>query len=436
MKTRITVPATRLNRRHFLGALGTAAVAPLIVPSSVLGLDGAVAPSNRIVLANIGAGNRARAILAHFMQFKEVQLRAVSDCRAERLKSAKEMVDQFYKNTECQTHADFREVLARRDIDAVFIATGNRWHGLASILAAKSGKDVYSEKPISLTIAEGRELADTCKRLGTIYQAGHQRRSVDSYKFMAEVVRRGLIGKCHTVEMQVWEGPAIPIQKSTPVPAGVNYDQWLGQTPWREFNAAHFNAWQYFWDTAEGVITDMGCHYADLMQFTLGTDETGPVEFEGTADFPDPKTTYSETPIRAEARCRYANGITGIMQQKGGFTDRFIRFIGDAGWVQVDDQTNIVTAEPRSILQLRPIVSKGWDDTGDHIGDWLHGIKTRTQPVANPETAHRAMSICQLYNLALRLGQKLQWDPAKEQFLNSPDASRMLSRARRAPWTA
>jgi predicted dehydrogenase len=216
----------------------------------------------------------------------------------------------------------------------------------------------------------------------------------------------------------------------------VNYDVWLGQTPWREFNPAHFGAWRYFWDTAEGVITDMGCHYTDLMQFTLGTDATGPVEFEGTAEFPDPKTTYSETPIRAEARCRYANGIKAVMHQRAGFTDRYIRFIGDAGWVQVDDQTNIVTAEPKSILQLRPIVNKGWDDTGDHIGDWLHGIKTRTQPVANPETAHRAMSICQLFNLSLRLGQKLQWDPAKEKFLNSPDASRMLSRARRAPWTA
>jgi len=236
---------------------------------------------------------------------------------------------------------------------------------------------VYSEKPISLTIAEGRELADPCQRLGTIYQAGHQRRSVDSYKFMAEVVRRGLIGRLHTVVMQVREGPAIPIQKSTPVPAGVNYDMWLGQTPWRDFNPAHFNAWQYFWDTAEGIITDMGCHYTDLMQFTLGTDDTGPVEFEGTAEFPDPKTTYSETPIRAEVRCRYASGITAIMQQKGGFTDRFIRFIGDAGWIQVDDQTNVVTAEPKSILQLRPIVAKGWDDTGDHIGDFFHQFLTR-----------------------------------------------------------
>jgi predicted dehydrogenase len=220
------------------------------------------------------------------------------------------------------------------------------------------------------------------------------------------------------------------------VPEGFDYDTWLGQTPWRPFNWAHVNAWQYFWDTAEGIITDMGCHYTDLMQFTMETDQTGPVEYEGSAEFPDPKTTYSETPIRGEVRCRYANGVTGIIAQRAGFADRYIRFIGDEGWIQVDDQTNQVTAEPKSILNLRTVVSKGWDDTGDHIGDWLRGIKTRTPTVANPESAHRAISICQIANLCLRLGRKLKWDPVKEQFLNDPDANRMLWRARRAPWTA
>ena len=204
MKTRTNPTATSAwSRRHFFGALGAAAAVPMIVPASVLGRDGTVAPSNRIVLANIGVGNRARAILPHFMGIKDLHLRAVSDCRADRLKSAKELVDEFYKNQDCQTHPDFREVLARKDIDAVFIATGNRWHGMASIMAARAGKDVYSEKPISLTLREGRALVDTNSRLGTVYQAGHQRRSVDSYKFMAEVVRRGMIGKLRTVTVVV-----------------------------------------------------------------------------------------------------------------------------------------------------------------------------------------------------------------------------------------
>ena len=407
---------------------------PNIVPASVLGRDGAVAPSNRIVLANIGVGNRARAILPHFMGIKDLHLRAVSDCRADRLKSAKEMVDEFYHNHDCQTYPDFRDVLARQDIDAVFIATGNRWHDMGSIMAARAGKDVYSEKPVSLTLREGRALVDTTSRLGTVYQAGHQRRSVDSYKFMAEVVRRGMIGKLRAVVHQVWSGPTIKYQAPTAVPEGFNYDMWLGQTPFRPFSWAHVNSWQYFWDTAEGIITDMGCHYTDLMQFTMNTDDTGPVEYEGTAEFPNPKEFYSETPVIAEVRFRYANGVKAVIQQKGAFQDRFIRFVGDEGWIQVDDQTNIITAQPQSILTMRSIISKGWDDTGDHIGDWVRAIKTRTRTVAHPESAHRAISICQISNLCLRLGRELKWDPVAEKFIGDEDANRMLYREPRAPW--
>ncbi|MEI7733102.1 MAG: Gfo/Idh/MocA family oxidoreductase [Verrucomicrobiota bacterium] len=422
------------SRRQFLAAVGTVSAAPLIVPASVLGRDGTVAPSNRIVMGNFGVGNRARAILPHFMSNPEILMHVVCDCRADRLKSAKEMVDGFYKNTDCETQDDFRDLLARKDVDAVFIATGNRWHGMGSILAAKAGKDVYSEKPVSLTIAEGRALCDITKRLGIVYQGGHQRRNTDSYKFMAEVVRKGMIGKVHTVINQVWEGPVVKYAPPTPVPAGFNYDMWLGQTPYRPFNWGHVNTWQYFWDTAEGVITDMGCHYTDLMQMTLNMDHTGPVEYEGKAEFPDPREAYSETPIRGEVRCRYANGVTGVIAQRGKFADRYIRFIGSEGWIQVDDQTNLITAEPKSILSTRVINSKSWADTGDHIGDFVRAIKNRTLTSVHPEAAHRAISVCQLANICLRLGRKLKWDPEKELFTNDHDANRMLARAPRAPW--
>lgn len=425
---------TKATRRQFLAALGAVAAAPALVPISTLGRNHTVTPSNRIVMANFGFGNRARAILPHFMQFKELHVQAVCDCRADRLQAGKQMVDGFYGNTDCDTHRDFRELLAREDIDAVFIATGTRWHGLGSILAAKAGKDVYSEKPVTLTIAEGQELVEVTRRLGTVYQAGHQRRSVDSYLFAVEVVRRGLIGRVHTVLNQVWEGPAIPYEAPVPVPEGFDYDMWLGQTPYKPFCWAHVNAWQYFWDTAEGILTDMGCHYTDMMQFALNTDDTGPVEYEGWAEFPE--DAYSETPIRGEVRCRYANGITAILQQRGGFTDRFIRFVGDEGWVQVDDETNIVTAEPASILKMRSIIGKSWADTGGHIRNWIDAMRTRTRTVCHPEAAHRAISICQIGNLCLRLGRKLRWDPAAQRFPNDDDANRMLSRARRAPWCA
>ena len=229
------------------------------------------------------------------------------------------------------------------------IATGNRWHGLASMFAARAGKDIYCEKPITLTIGEGRKLVETCRRFGTIYQAGTQRRSTASYRFAVEMVRQGRIGRVHTVEMQVWAGPAVPHDKPAPVPAGWDYDMWLGQVPWRPFVPARVNDWQYFWDTAEGVLTDMGCHYTDQMQWALGHGRHR--ARSSSRPRPNGRTRRSFAATRrspAIGRCRYANGVNGVMYQRGAFKDRYIRYIGDEGWIQVDDETDVVTAEPKS----------------------------------------------------------------------------------------
>jgi predicted dehydrogenase len=425
--------ASHLSRRQFLRCAATAAVAPLIVPGSVLGLRGAVAPSNRIVFGAIGVGNRARDTLPTFLAFPEIQYLAVSDCRQDRRKNAKETVDRRYGNQDCQAYEDFRDLLARKDIDAVSIATGNRWHGLGSIYAARAGKDIYCEKPVTLTIGEGRNLVETCRRFGTIYQAGTQRRSTASYRFAVEMVRQGKIGRPLTVEMQVWAGPAIAQEKAAAVPAGWNYDIWLGQAPWYPFVPGRVNAWQYFWDTAEGVMTDMGCHYTDQMQWALNTDHTGPVEFEAKAEWPDPAKFCSDTPITGIARCKYANGINGIMYQRGAFKDRYLRFRGEEGWIQVDDETDVVTAEPKSILSLKGGNAAGWGDASDHVRNLLNCIRSRTPTVCNPEVAHRAITICQAWAISLRLGTALKWDPVKERF-DLEAANRMLYREPRAPW--
>ena len=427
--------ASNLSRRQFLRRAGAAAALPLIVPGSVLGLRGAVAPSNRIVFGSIGVGNRARDTLPTFLAFPELQFLAVSDCRADRLKSGKEIVDRRYGNQDCQTYPDFRDLLARKDIDAVAIATGNRWHGLGSIYAARAGKDIYCEKPVTLTIGEGRSLVETCRRFGSIYQAGTQRRSTGSYRFAMEMVRQGKIGRLLTVEMQVWAGPAIEHEKAVPVPAGWNYDIWLGQTPWYPFVPGRVNAWQYFWDTAEGVMTDMGCHYTDQMQWALDTENTGTVEFEAKAEVPDATKFCSDTPITGIGRCKYANGVTGIMYQRGAFKDRYIRFLGDEGWIQVDDETDIVTAEPKSILSLKAASGAGWGDASDHLRNLINCIGSRTPTVCNPEVAHRAITICQAWTISMRLGRALKWDPVKERF-NLEEANRMLYREPRAPWRA
>lgn len=423
-----------LNRRQFLKRAATGMALPLIVPGSVLGLNGAVAPSNRIVFGGIGMGNRARHILPNFLSFKDIHFAAVSDARADRLKGAKEMVDAQYRNQDCATHTDFRDLLARKDIDAVLIATGNRWHATASMFAAHAGKDIYCEKPISLTIQEGRNLVETCRRLGTIYQAGTQRRSTASYRFARDMVLQGKIGGVHTVEMQVWTGGTVPHQQPGPVPEGWDYDQWLGPVQWRPFVPARVNAWTCFWDTGEGMHTDMGTHYTDQMQWVLGTDDTGPVEFE-TSDivWPDPVKFMSETAISGTFRCRYANGIQGVLYQRGAFKDRYIKYIGDEGWIQVDDDTDVITAHPKSILNLRASGGVSWANASGHVGNLIESIRSRQPTLCHPEIAHRAQSIVEAMTISARLNRKLKWEPVQERF-NDEDANRMLWREPRAPW--
>ncbi|MBM4156672.1 MAG: Gfo/Idh/MocA family oxidoreductase [Lentisphaerae bacterium] len=431
----MTRPRSSIGRRSFLRRGLALAAAPMIVPGRVLGLDGGVAPSNRIVFGGIGIGNRARAILPNFLWFQDLQWAAVSDARADRLASAKEMVDTHYGTKDCAVFADFRDLLARPDIDAVLIATGNRWHATASMFAAKAGKDIYCEKPISLTIDEGRRLVDTCRRHGTIYQAGTQRRSTTSYQFAREMVLQGRIGKLHTVESQVWMGGTVPHSAAEPVPEGWNYDMWLGPVPWRPFVRARCDHWHSFWDTGEGMHTDMGTHYTDQMQWVLGTDATAPVEFE-TSDvvWPDPVKCMSETAISGTFRCRYANGIRGVIYQRGAFKDRYIRYIGDEGWIQVDDETDVVTAEPASILQFKGSSGVGWSNAGDHIRNLLDSIRSRRPTLCNPEVGHRAQSIVEAMTISARLNRKLAWDPVKELF-DCDAANRMLRREPRTPWT-
>ena len=425
--------SSRTNRREFLRRTIMAVAAPMIIPGSVLGLNGAVAPSNRIVFANIGIGGRARYVMPNFLAQTDVVFTAVSDCRNDRMKSAKELVDQHYGNTDCRMYADFRELLAQKDIDAVFIATGDRWHTTASIYAARAGKDMYCEKPISMTISEGRALVETCRRYGTIYQGGTQRRSTASYRFAVEMVRQGRIGRLHTVEIQVWTGPTIPHDKPAPVPEGWDYDTWLGPVQWRPFVPARVNGWNYFWDTGEGPIIGMGCHYTDQMQWALRRDHTGPVEFEGHCEWPDPAKYMSETPVLAETRCRYADGINCVMYSRKTFKDRYIRYIGDEGWIQVDDETNEVTAEPKSILNLRDTAGISWTNAGDHVRNLIDSIRSRRPTICHPEAAHRSQTICQAMNIGLRLGKKLRWDPVKECF-DCEEANRMRHREPRTPW--
>ncbi len=424
-----------IHRRNFLkrtAAVGTAFSVPMIVPGSVLGRD-VPAPSERIALGVVGYGGRCSRILPHFMAFNDVQCTAVSDCRDNRLAAAKQTVDSHNDNQDCATYADFRELLDHPDLDAVLIATGDRWHTPLSILAAKAGKDIYCEKPISITIAEGRALVDTMNRYGTVYQAGHQRRSTGSYRFQIETARSGKIGRVHTIVCQQWEGPTVALEPPRPVPEGFDYDMWLGPTPWHPYTAARVNGWNYFWDTGAGPLIGMGVHYTDIAQWGLQRDNTGPVTYEGTATWKP--EAFSDTPVTADCVCTYPDGIKIVLRSSGAFADRYIRFVGTEGWIQVDDHTDAVTAQPVSILRDRTATGRSWADTGDHVRNWLDCIKSRNKTVCHPESAHRATTICHAVNIGLRLGRSLKWDPLAEQFIQDAQANTMLARTMRPPWT-
>lgn len=426
--------ARRVSRRDFLKTSAAALGMPAIIPASALGLNGATAPSERINLGVIGFGPRASSLVPLFLQETDLQARAVSDCQADHREAAKALIDGTYGNKDCAMIPDFRELLARPDIDAVYIAAGNRWHGLGSIYAMRAGKDVYAEKPVSLSIGEGRAVVDTAGRFGAIYQGGHQRRSIDSCRFVADVVQRGMIGKVKRAILRCWAGGTIKEIKPCPVPEGFDYDLWLGGTPWHPFSWERVKGWRYFWDTGGGMFMDMNCHWTDLLSFCLGRDDTSPVEYQPIASEFAPDVA-SETPVTCEVTARYADGVEVLLQSKGTFQERLFRIEGDEGWVEFWDDNGTVKAEPESIVRYRAITTRSYTEAGGHIRDFLDGIRLRRPTIDNPLAAHRATVTMHIANLSLRLGRPLRWDPVKERFLNDPEADRMIGRALRPPWT-
>ena len=421
-----------ISRRELFrrGGAGLAALAaPWVIPASALGAGGHVAASERITLAAIGLGSRGRSDLSHFLEQEDVRCLAVCDCWADRRNRAKAMVDDHYGNTDCVAIRSHEEVLARDDIDAVLIATGDRWHAMLSILAARAGKDVYCEKPFCLTIAEGRALVETTQRYGTIWQCGTQRRSNDSYRFVADVVHSGMIGKLHTIKTWVggWGGNGVAKPEPEPDAAVFDYDRWLGQAPWAPYSSVSVQLWRNHWDTGGGVIPDMGAHYFDFAQWVHDSELSGPVEFEGKGVWPE--GGFANVPFEVDVEARYADGVRLLV--KSG--DKETRFEGDEGWIHSTDDGTI-TAEPRSILKARAVPRVNWAYMGGHVRNFLECIKSRKLTASHPELAQRAHTIAHCANICLRLGRKVQWSANAERFVNDEDANNMLSRTMRAPW--
>jgi len=410
----------KISRRDFVRGVSASVAAPYVITTTALGAPGKPPASERITMGAIGIGGRGRYVMGALMANPEVQMVAVCDARRDRRQGAKKAVDRKNGNQDCATYIDLREILARDDIDAVMIATGENWHAMASILAAKAGKDIYSEKPPAHTIAEGRALAETVKRYGTIYQCGTQRRSIPRFRFAVELARGGKLGQLKNVYAEA-AGKIAPPSSFTlaaqpePPREELDWDLWLGPAPWRPFNRGYLGRWKGHIDFQWGTIAEWCSHTADLCQFAADADATGPVEWELT-----------EETITG----RYEGGVNMVITD--GAWPLHVKFEGTEGWVQVDDDGGI-KAEPKSLLAQRKF-GKGYPAEG-HARGFLDCVKTRKTPISHAEATHRSMTTCIIANICLMLGRKLTWDPVKEEFVGDDDANRMRNRTIRDPWT-
>ncbi|HEY3320064.1 MAG TPA: Gfo/Idh/MocA family oxidoreductase [Planctomycetota bacterium] len=435
------------SRRHFLLSAGATLAAPYIIPSSALGDDKRPAPSDRITMGCIGVGGRGTVDLNTFLGRNDVQILAVCDpdkgsTRYEDawhrgMAPAAESIEKRYAGAKasgaykgCSQYTDFRELLARDDIDAVCIATPDHWHAPIAVAAAKAGKDIYCEKPLSLTVAAGRAMADAVARYGRVFQCGSQRRSSAKCRSSCELVRNGRIGTLKTVKVGLMGGHwirsnAAKVNDVEPVPEGFDYEMWLGPAAWAPytFNRCHWN-WRWNREYSGGMVTDWGAHYIDMAHWGMGTEETGPIEIEGTGTFP-PVTDLWNTPTAFKFECLYANGVKMTVSSGGGG----VRFEGTDGWVDLEGGTspNLANATigPSDIHLYQ---------SSDQHGNFIECVKTRRRTAAPAEVAHRSITPAHLGNIAMLLGRKLKWDPVAERFIDDTTADRFLSRAMRAPW--
>lgn len=450
----------RVSRRGFLkAAAGAAAVAgfPTIVPSTVFGQ---MAPSERINVGAIGVGRISRGHdLPAIFKYDSARVIAVCDLDARRAALGRQFVaDAYTKKLDkpydaVRVYHDYHELLANKEIDAVVISTPDHQHAIVAAAAVRTGKDVYLQKPASLTIAEGRYLSNAVQASGRILQIGSQQRSWKQFHRACELVRNGRIGEVKHVEIGLPGDPAGGDATPMPVPAGFNYDAWLGSTPVVPYTVDRVMPLEGFgrpgWLRMEqfgaGMITGWGAHHVDTAHWGMNTEYTGPVEIWGSAEFP----THGLWDVHGKflTHARYPNGIT--MDISGDFPNG-IKWIGTKGWIFVTrDEMTTPTATAGQVVKIEPLMASdpkildsviGPDEihlytASEQHANWLDCIKTRQQPTAPIEIGHRACSTCLLHHIAMKTGRRLHWDPERERFVGDDAANALLSRPQRSPYT-
>ncbi|MHC4475759.1 MAG: Gfo/Idh/MocA family protein [Planctomycetota bacterium] len=427
-----------ISRRRFLkGAVGGAVGGigfPYVVASSALGKAGAVAPSNRIVMAAIGYGWQGGSNTKSLLRKPEVQYVAVCDVDKNHLEKAKTKVDNTYGNKDCAAHGDFRELLSRDDLDAVNIALPDHWHSIPAIMAAEAGLDIHGEKPFSHTLAEGRAMCDAVKRYGRVWQTGSWQRSVANFHHACELVRNGRVGKIQRVEVGLGGGysdyaDTKDQQTPGPPPPELDYDFWLGPAPWATYCPARVHKnWRWHLDYGGGRLMDWVGHHVDIAHWGLGLDYTGPVEVEGWGKCPDQGVWNAHTEY--EVTCKYANGLEMVLSSslRGG-----TKWYGQDGWVYVN--RGRIDANPKSVLDevIGPHEIQLYHSR-DHMQNFVDCIKNRQLTITPCEVAHRSASVGHLALIAIHVGRKIRFNPETEEILNDKTASSLLGKTMRSPW--
>lgn len=443
----------QLTRRDFLKAATATAAAlalPTIIPASALGRGGAIAPSERITVAHIGVGGMGSGDLQNFIRFDAVQSVAVCDPFKSRREKWANFINQTYAQKTakgsykgCAAYNDFREVLAREDIDAVVVVTPDHWHVPIALAAARAGKDMYVEKPLGVSVAQDIRLREAIRRYQNVFQHGTWQRSVSNFHRACELVRNGRVGKIQTVH--VWSSGSANGGSTTPipVPADLDYEMWLGPAPMRPYTADRCTASGTYFvsDNCLGFIAGWGIHSMDIVQWGLGLDHTSPTVYEGAGAFPT--EGLFDTATSWDVRCQYANGIKmrfmsqdvarPVIKPYRIYSDHGTTFIGTDGWISVD-RNGLYASNPAVLKSVIGPNEVKLYESNDHVRNFLDCIRTREATICPIEVAVRGDTACQLSDIAIRTGRAIRWDPEQEAIVGDEEATRMLARPMRSPW--
>lgn len=430
---------TKSNRRTFLKNSAVASVGtlilPQIIPSTALGMGGRLAPSNRLVMGAIGTGSQGKSNMRDFLRLnKEVQFVAVCDVDANNLQKAKELANSAYANNDCRGYGDFREFLEKEKLDAVSIALPDHWHGIIYTAAVEKKLHVYGEKPICRTIRDGQTIVKAVQKNKIIWQTGSWQRSNANFHRGAELVINGRIGKINLIEAGLPNGNrGIGTPPPQEVPKELNWEMWLGPAPKVPYRGVcHWN-WRWILDYSGGQLTDWAGHHIDIANWGAGLEHTGPVEIVGEGVYP--RDGIYNVPVEYDFMCTYANGIKmrvaneSRMQFGMGTT-----WYGDKGWIHVDRGNVLTASDPKILKEVIGEKETHLIKSNNHWQNFVDSVRSGKTPIAPIEVAYRAISVALLGEIAMQTGQKIKWDPKKEEIIGNPMAARLLDRPYRKPW--